>query len=124
MKITKKYNQVPADELEALGVKDVLRTPAPRDIDRNTWISWSAAQLAVAAKFESVDGADVPRHQIVLNNADGEGGVFAFGTTLREDGAVCVPTVSGGRSTVPLNEQQSAAFKTLVDASIAAGLIE
>lgn len=117
--MSKLYKEVGGEALEALGVKDVLRTPAD-GVDRNPWIIWNTARLAVAAGFERAPNGLVPAHEIVLQNADGQGNSLAIGTGEREDGTVWVVTVSGGET--DLSEEQTATFKALVETSIAEGL--
>ena len=122
MKDYEAFSEVPADELVTLGVQDVMRTPAD-GVDRNTWISWDTAHLAVAASFEDMGKGLEPQHQIVIQNADGRGNSIAFSTEPLEDGTYNVATVSGwhheGRA--HLNPLQSEAFTTLVQKSIDAG---
>ena len=119
MSSIREYREVPGDTLEALGVQDVMRTPVD-GVDRNTWMSWNTARLAVGACF--VDDGEMPSHMIVVNNADGAGASTAFDAEILAEGSVRVCTVSGGSEWAVLNDQQSAAFQSLIEASIASGL--
>ncbi len=119
------FKEVDAESLKDLGVLDVLRTPADGK-DRYTWVSWRTARLAVRASFYQSEGEpETPEHQIVINNADGRDHSIAFSTEVLDNGNVRIATVSGwhleGRA--ELSSLQSDAFKELVGASIASGLI-
>ena len=119
------FKEVDASRLEALGVIDVMRTPAD-GVDRNTWISWKTARLAVRASFHDYRGEpETPEHQIVVNNADGKDHSIAFSTEVIDNGIVRIATVSGWHqeARAKLSPEQSEVFRSLVEASIALGLI-
>lgn len=121
MHISKTYHEVPADALVRLGVIDIMRTPAD-GTNRNTHIQWKRATLAVAASFDDWPDCRKPHHQIVVKNINGQGHSQGFSADELPCGAIRVATVSGGHpeGCATLNAEQSATFKRLINASIAA----
>lgn len=123
----KHYQEVPAPEIEATGIAELMRTPAD-GVNRNDHINWNSARFAVAANIEK-DGC--PSHQIIVDFSDdnSETGRYTQGMAvdLGQNGLpIAIATVSGGHreGMGRLSDEQRQVMDQLIQRSIDAGEVQ